>query len=238
MKGERRMEIERINENTVKFYVSYQDVEQRGFDREEIWYNRERSEQLFWEMMDEVNDQENFTADGPLWIQVQAMDKGLEVIVTKAQVSQDGQKLELPSDEGKAIDVPVDEKLESLLDDKFNQSQTDDNDDDEEDLDDHSQEPLTFTLRFNEFEDVIQLSHYLSLDESLDLRLFHFEDKYYLYIQFTDENMSDDEQENILSQLMEFGLESSVTVHRLEEYGKVIFAENALESVKEYFPVD
>ena len=60
MKGERRMEIERINENTVKFYVSYQDVEQRGFDREEIWYNRERSEQLFWEMMDEVNDQENF----------------------------------------------------------------------------------------------------------------------------------------------------------------------------------
>ncbi|KHE70950.1 adaptor protein MecA [Halobacillus sp. BBL2006] len=231
------MEIERINENTVKFYVSYQDVEQRGFDREEIWYNRERSEQLFWEMMDEVNDQENFTADGPLWIQVQAMDKGLEVIVTRAQVSQDGQKLELPNDEGKAIDVPVDEKLESLLDDKFNQSQTDDNDD-EEDLDDLSQEPLTFTLRFNEFEDVIQLSHYLSLEESLDLRLFHFEDKYYLYIQFTDENMSDDEQENILSQLMEFGLESSVTIHRLEEYGKVIFAENALESVKEYFPVD
>ncbi|MGI8314426.1 adaptor protein MecA [Halobacillus mangrovi] len=233
------MEIERINENTVKFYVSYQDVEQRGFDREEIWYNRERSEQLFWEMMDEVNDQENFQADGPLWIQVQAMDKGLEVIVTKAQVSQDGQKLELPNDDGKAIDVPVDEKLESLLDDKFNQSQTDDNDqDDEEESDDYSEEPLTFTLKFNEFEDVIQLSHYLSLDESLDLRLFHFEDKYYLYIQFTDENMSDDEQENILSQLMEFGIESSITVHRLEEYGKVIFSENALQSVKEYFPVD
>lgn len=40
------MEIERINEHTVKFYMSYGDIEDRGFDREEIWYNRERSEEL------------------------------------------------------------------------------------------------------------------------------------------------------------------------------------------------
>ncbi|QAS51615.1 adaptor protein MecA [Halobacillus litoralis] len=231
------MEIERINENTVKFYVTYQDVEQRGFDREEIWYNRERSEQLFWEMMDEVNDQENFQADGPLWIQVQAMDKGLEVIVTKAQVSQDGQKLELPDEEGKAIDVPVDEKLESLLDDKFHDSEEKSKDDDDEGQEE-SDEPLTFTLKFNDFEDIIQLSHYVSPEDSMEQRLFHFEDRYYLYIQFTDEDMSDEVQENILSQLMEYGHESSLTIHRLEEYGKVIFAEQALTSVKEYFPVE
>ncbi|MGP4077200.1 adaptor protein MecA [Halobacillus sp. K22] len=233
------MEIERINENTVKFYVTYQDVEQRGFDREEIWYNRERSEQLFWEMMDEVNDQENFQADGPLWIQVQAMDKGLEVIVTKAQVSQDGQKLELPSDEENAIDVPVDEKLESLLDDKFTKSdQSDQNEEQDTEDKEHHDEPLTFTLKFNEFEDVIQLSHYMSPEDSMDQRLFHFEDNYYLYIQFIDENMSDEEQENMLSQVMEFGHESPVTIYRLEEYGKTIFDEQALTKVKEYFPAD
>ncbi|WP_163529814.1 adaptor protein MecA [Halobacillus ihumii] len=232
------MEIERINENTVKFYVSYHDVEQLGFDREEIWYNRERSEQLFWEMMDEVNDQENFQADGPLWIQVQAMDKGLEVIVTKAQVSQDGQKLELPSDDGKSIDVPMDEKLESLLDDKYSdtdQSETEP-DNEEHDSKEGVFEPLNFTLRFNEFEDVIQLSHYMTNEHNMDNSLIHFEDTYYLYIQFNDENMSDDQQENILSQLMEYGHESSVTIYRLQEYGKVIFAENALTQIKDYFP--
>ncbi|MGR9050830.1 adaptor protein MecA [Halobacillus faecis] len=232
------MEIERINENTVKFYVTYQDVEQRGFDREEIWYNRERSEQLFWEMMDEVNDQENFQADGPLWIQVQAMDKGLEVIVTKAQVSQDGQKLELPNEDGKAIDVPVDEKLESLLDDKFHSSEDYDQRNEYEEDQEESDEPLTFTLKFNDFEDVIQLSHYVLPAESMEQRLFHYEDRYYLYIQFSDENMSDDDQENVLSQLMEYGHESSLTIHRLEEYGKTIFNEQALESVKQYFPID
>ncbi|WP_281659336.1 adaptor protein MecA [Halobacillus sp. Cin3] len=230
------MEIERINENTVKFYVTYQDVEQRGFDREEIWYNRERSEQLFWEMMDEVNDKENFQADGPLWIQVQAMDKGLEVIVTKAQVSQDGQKLELPNDEGKGVDVPLDEKLESLLDDKYQTSG--DYKQSEEDGVEESEGSLTFTLKFNEFEDIIQLSHYLSIPESMEQRLFHFEDRYYLYIQFDDERMNDDEQENTLSQLMEYAHESSLTVYRLEEYGKVIFEEQALQQIRQYFPLD
>ncbi|MCA1022492.1 adaptor protein MecA [Halobacillus litoralis] len=230
------MEIERINENTVKFYVTYQDVEQRGFDREEIWYNRERSEQLFWEMMDEVNDKENFQADGPLWIQVQAMDKGLEVIVTKAQVSQDGQKLELPNDEGKGVDVPLDEKLESLLDDKYQSSG--DYKQAEEDGEEETEGSLTFTLKFNEFEDIIQLSHYLSIPASMEQRLFHFEDRYYLYIQFDDEQMNDDEQENTLSQLMEYAQESSLTVHRLEEYGKVIFEEQALQQIRHYFPQD
>ncbi|MBA2174482.1 adaptor protein MecA [Halobacillus locisalis] len=234
------MEIERINENTVKFYVSYSDVERRGFDREEIWYNRERSEQLFWEMMDEVNDQENFQADGPLWIQVQAMDKGLEVVVTKAQVSQDGQKLELPNDDGDAIDVPVDEKLESLLEDKFSSVHSDDEsqDNDDEAEDDKPTEPLSFTMKFNEFEDVIQLSHYLLDKDSSQQRLFHFEDRYYLYIQFTDENMSDDEQENLFSQFMEYGNEASMTIHRLEEYGSVIFNEQALSQVRSYFPAE
>src|SRR5690625_4599950 len=84
------MEIERINENTIKFYISYLDIEDRGFKREEIWYDRERSEQLFWQMIEEVHQKEDdFVFEGPLWIQIQALDNGIEVIVTKSQLSDD-----------------------------------------------------------------------------------------------------------------------------------------------------
>src|SRR6478735_7702702 len=62
-KGEMIMEIERINENTVKFFVTYVDIEERGFDRNEIWFSRERSEELFWEMMDEIHQDEEFVAE-------------------------------------------------------------------------------------------------------------------------------------------------------------------------------
>ncbi|MFG6115586.1 adaptor protein MecA [Halobacillus sp. MO56] len=229
------MEIERINENTIKFYVSYHDVEQRGFDREDIWYNRDRSEQLFWEMMDEVNDKENFHAEGPLWIQVQAMEKGLEVIVTKAQLSSDGQKLELPTENGKTIDMPVDEKIESMLDDKLNEADTHTTDEDTDLSNDL--EPMQFTIRFDEFEDAIQLSHRFQSVKEFEQSMYHFEDAYYLYIQFNDENMNDDEQENILSNILEYGNESDITIHRLQEYGKTIFAEDALNQIKSYFPL-
>src|SRR5699024_9952264 len=109
------MEIERINENTIKFYISYLDIEDRGFNREEIWYNRERSEQLFWQVMDEAGDQESFDIEGPLWIQVQAMEKGLEITVTKAQLSKEGQNLEL-GDDTSEIEEHLNDKLENLLD--------------------------------------------------------------------------------------------------------------------------
>src|SRR5699024_3766451 len=100
------MEIERVNDYTIKLYIYYRDIEERGFNREEIWYNRERGEELFWEMMDEANEHDDFEMDGPLWIQVQAFDKGLEVVVTKAQFTQDGARLELPISDSKHIEIP------------------------------------------------------------------------------------------------------------------------------------
>ncbi|SDJ86953.1 adaptor protein MecA [Sediminibacillus albus] len=230
------MEIERINENTVKFYISYIDIEDRGFDREEIWYNRERSEQLFWQVMDEVNYKEDdFNVEGPLWIQVQALDKGLEIVVTKAQLSKDGQNLELPTENGKTIDMPVDEKIESMLDEKFGASHEADHEDNDNTLEEEGN--LSFVVSFKDFEDVIQLSHYFPETEGLTDSLYHFEDQYLLYLEFEEGSMNDDEQENILSQLLEFGHESNITIHRLQEYGKTIFAENALVQIKQYFPV-
>ncbi|QDP39794.1 adaptor protein MecA [Radiobacillus deserti] len=223
------MEIERINENTVKFYISYIDIEDRGFDREEIWYNREKSEQLFWQVMDEVNyKEEDFNIDGPLWIQVQALDKGLEIVVTKAQLSKDGTNIELPNESGKPFDIPVDEKIESLLEEKFGS--------DEEDYSDYEDEALTFILAFKDFEDVIQLSHYQPLHDVVN-KLFHYDKKYMLFLQFDDEKLSEEEQEDIISQLLEFGDETNATVHLLEEYGKIIFEEQALANIQSIFPM-
>ncbi|PAF17708.1 adaptor protein MecA [Terribacillus saccharophilus] len=221
------MEIERINENTIKFFISYIDIEDRGFDKEDIWYNRERSEQLFWQMMDEVNYKEDFSVEGPLWIQVQAMDKGLEIVVTKAQLSKDGESLELNVDD-KTIQSSVEEKVDSVLEEKFGSHQQDGEEEDEEEL--------SFVIQFRDFEDVIQLSHYFEETYGIENRLFHYKDRYMLYVEFDDTILGDDEQEDVLSQILEFGYDSQTTIYRLEEYGKVIFAEDALTNVKQYFP--
>lgn len=221
------MEIERINDNTVKFYISYLDIEQRGFDRDEIWYNRERSEELFWEMMDEVHQEEQFEVEGPLWIQVHALDKGLEVLVTKAQLGKDGQRFDLPIPE-KLKDLPVDERIEELLDQQFNSSK--------DELEDEylDEEPLEFLLTFKDFEDIISLSKRPGLDD-IFTRLFAFENKYYLYVEFDEDIFSEDEIDNFLSILLEYGIESQLTIHRLEEYGKEVINENVFETLRTHF---
>jgi len=218
------MDIERINENTVKFYISYLDIEERGFDREEIWYNRERSEELFWEMMDEIHHEEEFVPEGPLWIQVQAMEKGLEVLVTKAQLSKDGQRFELPIPEDKLKDFPINEQIEEFLDEHFHSRPLQDNDDD----------LLEFMVSFKDFEDVIALSKRNGLD-SIKTKLFSYNNKYYLYVEFIDELLEEEEIDNILSILLEYGEESTYTIHRLEEYGNTVIDRNVFDKINEYF---
>ncbi|TLS37802.1 adaptor protein MecA [Pseudalkalibacillus caeni] len=223
------MEIERVNEFTLKFFITYRDIENRGFDREEIWYDRERGEELFWEIMDEAHQEEQFPLEGPLWIQVQALEKGLEIVVTRAQMSKDGSKLELPISDEKQIDLPVDENIEKLLDQKFAQ-------DEDSDLNDETtNSPLSFMIGFHDFEDVIALSHqYTPFDAASEL--YHFEGRYYLHVVFGEES-TEEEQEDQLSQLLEFGYDAEVTLHRVQEYGKEILSENALEQLKNHFPM-
>ncbi|MBO1511609.1 adaptor protein MecA [Metabacillus bambusae] len=222
------MEIERINENTVKFYISYMDIEERGFDRDEIWYNRDRSEELFWEMMDEVHEEEEFMVEGPLWIQVQALDKGLEVIVTKAQVSKDGQKLELPISDDKLKELPIDENIETLMEHHFNKP-----DDSKDGQTEDFEQQLQFVFRFNDLENIISLSKY-SLSTDMTNHLYSLDQNYFLYIEFDDE-VIDEEIENTLSIILEYGQESKVTIHRLEEYGNVIAKDYALNVIKKHF---
>ena len=228
---EAKMEIERINENTIKFYISYGDIEDRGFEREEIWYNRERSEQLFWQMMDEVNYKEDFNVEGPLWIQVQAMEKGLEIMVTKAQISKNGEQLELPTEEG-PVDVSIDEKMESILEEKFGAKEKN-NSEQENNHDDN----LWIIVSFDDFEDVIQLSHYIEEHNiSMNSSLYHYKSKYYLYVEFFEDMDDDYLQENIISQILEFSNDSDVTHHVLEEYGKKVFSYDTFTQIRSYFP--
>lgn len=225
------MEIERINENTVKFYISYIDIEDRGFKREEIWYNREKSEQLFWQMMEEVNYKEDFTVEGPLWIQVQALEKGLEIVVTKAQISKSGENLVLPTHNDSKISKHTNDEIETLLNDKFGNNS------------DQQLNPLevnnnsSLIVQFNHFEDVIQLSHYSeeSMEETINT-LYYYEDTYYLYVEFLDVLFEETEQENLISQIYEFANEADITVHLLEEYGNKIFENDTISQVKSYFP--
>lgn len=223
------MEIERVNDYTVKFFISYRDIEDRGFNREEIWYDRERGEELFWEMMDEASNEGDFELEGPLWIQVQAFEKGLEIIVTKAKLSQDGSKLELPIVEEEDAEITIEYQAERQANTESNEEVG-------------KKHPLfllkenSFLVKFNDFEDAIRLAHSINAHD-LYSDLYVYDDLYYIYIDFNVNSSidSDDWKEEIKCHILEYGDKSKLTIHRLQEYGKRLMKNNAFQQLKEYF---
>lgn len=216
------MEIERINDNTVKFFLSYIDIEERGFTREEVWYNRDKSEELFWEMMDEVNDETEFEIEGPLWIQVHAMNTGIEVTVTRAQLSD-----EEGSEENFGL---VDPHKHFNPDPSMF-------DDPEKLMSELSDEPVMWDsdmFVFDDFENLIRLST-IELPYAVKTSLYSFEEKFYMHVIFDEDQMTDDDKSDYCSIVSEYGAVSQVTIYRLEEYGRVIIESDVTSTISTYF---
>ncbi|WP_203246007.1 adaptor protein MecA [Sporosarcina beigongshangi] len=217
------MEIERINENTVKFFLSYIDIEERGFTREEVWYNRDKSEELFWEMMDEINDESEFEIEGPLWIQVHAMSGGIEVTVTRAQMSDDGEALDSP------FGMADPRKMFPHESEIFGEE--------EEVMPDMSGGTLEWldnVFVFKEFDDIIPLAERMS-SYSVETSLYSYDDHYYLHVAYEDETMDEGRKTDLYSVVSEFGMPSNLTIHRLKEYGKVVMNSDVFTTIQHYF---
>lgn len=115
-------------------------------------------------------------------------------------------------------------------------SQQEDADDDEFDEDyiemqvklDESNHVL---YQFASFEDVIQLSHSLSRIGLLGGTVYHYEGQYFLSLDDFEELSAD----TVISILAEFGSPTTLTIHRLKEYGKVIMQDDAVKTIQMYF---
>ena len=215
------MEIERINENTVKFYLSYGDIEARGFSKEDVWYNRDKSEELFWDMMDELGDDTEFEVEGPLWIQVNAMNEGIEVIVTRAHLPKSEETSQFPF----GIEDP--EELFDPIFDAINDTEED------------SEEELQIKDKlfvFDEFDEVIPLaSKMISLEDQFDSQLYAFEDRYYLNLRFDFSLVEKKRAKDIASMVTEYGTASKMSIHRIHEYGTVVMESDVFEQITKHF---
>ena len=86
---------------------------------------------------------------------------------------------------------------------------------------------------FDEFEDVIQVASYLSNVSISGGNIYYMNDRYYMLLQ--DEDLNDIYKENIIAILSEFSSPSIVTSARLNEYGKIIMEDDAIDKIIENF---
>lgn len=210
------MKIEIINENTVKFFVSNQDIEERGFTITEIWQNRQRGEQLLWDLIDEVQEQVEIEFTGALKIQVSASNLGLEFII---QISREdmNQKIsqmlsgEYEEDDFQEVEVTSTVEFDDPLVANVN--------------------PKTFV--FENFEDVIAL-HMYGLMESVESTIYLYNNRYHMHTKpfgFSDKKKC----EGCQALILEFAKSSNVSEEILSEYGSKVIQSSVYEVVNKYF---
>lgn len=84
------MRLERLTYNKIKIFLTFDDLNERGISKEEMWQDIPKVHQLFRDMMNEADDELGFKADGPIAVEVFALPaQGMVVIVTKGSAIDD-----------------------------------------------------------------------------------------------------------------------------------------------------
>ncbi len=223
------MEMDRLNDNTIRVILSTQDLQDRGVTVLDLLGNKKQIETFFYSILDEVDKDHVFTNNEPVTFQIMPNKQGLELLISKNDEADDAGSLPLNT-------------LQDSNDTEDNSFEFDNaklgNDEYDEDTAPYLNDPDTPTkaiiVEFKNFEDYVQLADLLHLESGVS-NLWEYQGIYYLQlILFTDE-MHDMTYNDVLAMLSEYSFKTKVTAAVLSEYGKKVMSKTALELTRYYF---
>ncbi|MFQ6387090.1 genetic competence negative regulator [Priestia aryabhattai] len=199
------MRLERLNYNKLKVFLTYDDLTERGLTKEDLWTDTFKVKQLFREMIEQASQELNFEPTNSLSVEVFSLQAQGMVVFVTKQYEEETSYGEFDEDEFEDFI-----EMQVMLDES---------------------EDMFF--EFDSFEDVIQLTKRMSNFYDTDSVLYSFEKRFYMLL---DHHMlSPAEVGNMIAVLAEYGNPSTITKHRVNEYGKILVEKRALEYINSVF---
>ncbi|MFL2029594.1 adaptor protein MecA [Loigolactobacillus zhaoyuanensis] len=234
------MEMERINDNTIRVLLENEDLSERGITVLDLLGNHKQIENFFYSILEEVDTDHQFQSNDAVTFQVLPNKNGLELFISK-NVPTGG----LTEEDFAGSDDEVSEFIKQQLlasDGDGKQRKTTlksaEVDDDEDDYSTYLNDPDTPTrevvLKIQDFENVIQLAKILKLDGAVS-NLFRYKDAFYLHLIFFVNETSEGSIKDELAIALEYADRTNVTPDVLSEYGKKLMEKSALELLRYYF---
>ncbi|WP_461239706.1 adaptor protein MecA [Paucilactobacillus sp. N302-9] len=231
------MEMERINENTIRVLIGNDDLNERGITVLDLLGSHQQIESFFYSILEEVDTEHQFQDNDSVTFQVLPNRNGLELFISKNNFVNDSDD---ESDE--ANDSKQDEVSDFL---KRQLGQTDqntsdrrrtavDNNDVEKVIADNQVQTSRVVIDLGDFENMIQVARLLRL-ENASSNLYRYHERYYLEITFFVEETSDETIKDELSIAYEYGKKSTVTADVLAEHAELVMESTALELTRYYF---
>ncbi|KSU89529.1 genetic competence negative regulator [Priestia flexa] len=200
------MRLERLNYNKLKVFVTYDDLKERGLTKEDLWTDTFKVKQLFREMIEQASKELNFEPTSSLSVEIFSLQaQGMVVFVTK-QDSQD--EMEIIDEHEDMYEEFI--EMQVMLDESHD-----------------------LFFEFQTFEDVIQLAKRINQYYDIETILYSFENRFYVLV--GEEKLTMKEIGNIIALLAEYGSPSTITKHRVQEYGKQLIHNQALSYIADTF---
>ncbi|GEL66038.1 adaptor protein MecA [Marinilactibacillus psychrotolerans] len=218
------MEIEHINDDTIRVKIENRDLEERGITFLDLLGNQKQIESFFYSILEEVDIDEEFQESDAVTFQVMPNNNGLELFISKG--AQFKEELNDEIDEESTTD-PV-----RMLNEKLSQNVKPDGL--EEYLKAQDVKSREVIFMFRNFEQVIMMAQEFSLESGAST-LYKYKDQYYLHIVFFVEEMVIRTMEEEIAHILEFGEKSRISSEVLDEYAEVIMDNSALELIRHYF---
>ena len=202
------MKIERVSPDKIRIFLTFDDLVERGIQKDDIWREIPKVRELFSDMMDQAYIELGFDANGPLAVEVHALPaQGMVIYVTRGKTPFRVMGMEDGSFDGEEDDVY---EMEVTLE--------------QSDL---------ISYAFSDFEHLVRAVKLARRYVPEGGSLYAYKDKWIL--QLEPEELSDEHYNALISVLSEFADAASVTQAVVEEYGKVVIADNALGTIERYF---
>ncbi|MBM6613458.1 adaptor protein MecA [Desemzia sp. RIT804] len=222
------MEMERIDEDTIRVEIEHSDLEERGIKFLDLLGNRKQIENFFYSILEEVDIDEQFHESDAITFQVLPKGNGLELFISKDGPSTD--QLDLSTAEGFSREDIADYIQNKITDG----DQRDEMDEIDSYMNDITKRTKEFVFEFEDFEDLIGLSKMLYLENGVS-NVYFYNEQYYLELVFFTEEMQVEKPERELAMALEYAKQTNVTSSILEEYGSMIMEKSALELTRHYF---
>ncbi|AYW48118.1 adaptor protein MecA [Tetragenococcus osmophilus] len=235
------MEMEHINENTIRVLIKNEDLAARGITFLDLLGNRKEIEKFFYSILEEVDVEEEFKGSDAVTFQVLPKGDGLELFISKNVPLDNVDPYEaygdyyspeeitewLKQEDPDAYEGYSQEEIMDWFKNQFPEKTQAEEAEPEDSK--HS-----FVFEVGTFEDMIQLASEIYLEQAKS-RLYLLNQVYYLKVDFAEEIAGTFQTENQLAYLSEFAKKVSMTPDYLVEHGELIMDHDALNKTRSYF---
>lgn len=212
------MEIEHINDDTIRVVIENTDLEERGVTFLDLLGNQKQIEKFFYSILEEVDIDEEFQESEAVTFQVMPNNNGLELFISKGtNYKEEMENLASMNEELTTKAIQNEDVLDEI------EAYTKSN---------NSTKGVVIALE--SFEQMILLSKSLYLESGMST-LYSYKNRYYLHLMFFVDEMVEKTSDEEIAIALEFGNKTTTTPEVLNEYAEKIMETNALELTRYHF---